>query len=179
MLGDLATIGNDPSQPPQLASLTRGVREVAAELEQVIWSLNPRHDTVGDLARHIYHHAEEFFAETPIRCRFGPMDAIPDGMKLRPEPRNAFFRASREALNNVLKHSGASTVEISVACKNNELQVSIQDDGCGFFPEQTTNSGRNGLTNMNDRMTSIGGVCSVQSNSAGTTILLRWTLPSD
>lgn len=174
MLGDLALQPGATTTHP-LATITRGVREVAAELEQVIWSLNPKHDCIEDLVRHIYQYAEEFFSDTPVRCRFGSMFQIPSDVHLAPETRNALFRSFKEAVTNVLKHAHAQAVEIDVTWQADTLTVCIADDGCGFTPANAPCSGDgNGLTNMRERMAAIHGSCTIDSNAQGTTVWLRW-----
>jgi len=177
LLGDLVLNGQQTAShaSPQLTALTRGVREVAVELEQVIWSLSPKHDRLEDLVRHIYQYAEEFFAGTSVSCRFGPMADIPSDIKLRPEPRNALFRSFKEAVANVLKHAQASTAEIDVRREDGVIEIRVADNGRGFDLSATPSSNdRNGLPNMRERMTSIGGNCSIHSSPDGTTVVLRW-----
>jgi len=177
LLGDLVLHGQDTTAPasPQLNALTRGVREVAVELEQVIWSLSPQHDRLEDLVRHIYQYAEEFFADTPVSCRFGPMAAIPPGIKLRPEPRNALFRSFKEAVANVLKHARAGTAEIDVRYEDGLVEIRVVDHGRGFDPAGPPSAtDRHGLANMRERMDSIGGSCTIHSGPEGTLIVLRW-----
>ena len=168
MLGNLILNGHTPSTEakPQLSALTRGVREVAAELEQVIWSLNPKHDRVENLIRHIYQYAEEFFADTPVRCRFGPMSDISADSALRPQIRSALFRSFKEAVANVLKHARASAVEIDVSFAGGMLAIRIADNGRGFDPDTPPGGEHNGLTNMRDRMAEIGGSCSIRGKAA-------------
>jgi len=177
LLGDLVLNGQYTTHhtSPQLTALTRGVREVAVELEQVIWSLSPRHDRLEDLVRHIYQYAEEFFADTPVSCRFGTMADIPSDIKLRPEPRNALFRSFKEAVANVLKHAPAGTAEIDVRYEDGVIEIRVADQGRGFDPAGTPSSAdRHGLANMRERMHSIGGTCSIHSTPEGTMIVLRW-----
>ena len=178
MLGDLA-LHHQPAPTedaaPPLATMTRGVREVAAELEQVIWSLNPKHDCVEDLARHIYQYAEEFFADTPVHCRFGAMAGIPSNVNLAPETRNALFRSFKEAVANILKHAQATAAEIDFRYIDGLIEIRIQDNGRGFDPSAIPPAGdHNGLANMRDRMASIGGDCVIESVPEGTTVVLRW-----
>jgi signal transduction histidine kinase len=178
MLGDLALhhqqTPTEDAAPP-LATITRGVREVAAELEQVIWSLNPKHDCVEDLARHIYQYAEEFFADTPVHCSFGSMAGIPSDVSLAPETRNALFRSFKEAVANILKHAQATAAEIDFRYTDGLIEIRIHDNGRGFAPTATPTTGEhNGLANMHERMASIGGTCAIDSGPHGTTVLLRW-----
>jgi signal transduction histidine kinase len=177
LLGEIVLHGQQTSTQasPQLTALTRGVREVAVELEQVIWSLSPKHDLMADLVRHIYQYAEDFFADTPVICRFGPMADIPPDIKLRPEPRNALFRSFKEAVANILKHAHTNTAQIDVRYDEGFMEIRAADKGCGFDSAALKSStDRNGLTNMHERMNSIGGTCAIQSGPSGTTVVLRW-----
>ncbi|TAE90663.1 MAG: hypothetical protein EAZ81_09200 [Verrucomicrobia bacterium] len=181
MLGDLAlhqdAISAHSSFQP-LSTMTDGIREVATELEQVIWSLKPNHDCLHSLARRIYHYAEEFFSGTPIHCSFGSMQQIPDGISLTPETRNALFRSSKEALANIIKHSLASKAHIDIAWSDGQCLISIMDNGQGFVvDEASVSSYKNGLTNMRQRMGSVGGSFHIDSNSRGTTVRLGWAQP--
>ena len=104
------------------------------------------------------------------------MAGIPENLKLHPEPRSALFRAFQEAIANVLKHAHASAVEVDVTWQNGTLEIRVSDNGRGFDPEPAaTTSERNVLSNMRDRMAGIGGSCSIESSSTGTTVRLRWT----
>jgi signal transduction histidine kinase len=80
--------------------------------------------------------------------------------------------ALREALANVVRHSGAGSVTVRVACDETHLELSVHDDGCGI-PQDVT---RRGLRNLADRATAAGGRCDVRSSpSLGTTV--TWEVP--
>jgi signal transduction histidine kinase len=79
----------------------------------------------------------------------------------------------REALANVVRHSGASQVHVSLACVPPGLRLSVRDNGCGI-PDGVT---RRGLRNLVERADAAGGRCDVRSTvSEGTEIV--WTAPS-
>lgn len=81
--------------------------------------------------------------------------------------------ALREALANVVRHSGASTVTVRVARDASGLSLSVRDDGCGIPPGVT----RRGLRNLADRATAVGGTCEVKSTpDTGTTV--TWQVPA-
>jgi signal transduction histidine kinase len=97
--------------------------------------------------------------------------------------RHHLLLAVHEAFTNVLKHSGATRAKISVVCDDVRLEVVVWDNGKGFT-EPEINGGAlearaapgNGLRNMRQRLSDIGGDCSVNSDPGeGTTI--RFSLP--
>lgn len=176
MLGGLACdeqgVGAD--QQLHLREMTRGVREAASELEQIIWSVNPKHDTLTGLARRILQYAEEFFGDTPVKCRFKGLPEIP-ARSLRPDLRAAVFSAAKEAFTNVLKHSQATEVSIGMSVEGVVFTIRVADNGCGFDLAGVT--GGNGLGNMRDRLVGVGGACDIQSViGQGTVVCLSWML---
>src|SRR5262249_41373819 len=72
------------------------------------------------------------------------------------------FLAVKEALNNAAKHSGAGELFLRIYRRGHELNVVVEDDGKGFEVTDA-NWERNGMTNMWQRMTEVGGQCRVAS----------------
>lgn len=80
--------------------------------------------------------------------------------------------ALREALSNVVRHSGAHTVSVELRVQDKGLRLTVTDDGCGI-PEGVS---RRGLRHLEDRATQAGGRCQIRSSSRmGTTV--RWEVP--
>jgi signal transduction histidine kinase len=165
---------NGGNKLPQIRELTRGVREAAGELEQIIWSVDPRHDTLDGVAHRVYQFAEEFFADTPIECHFGEFPELPN-VAMNPEDRADLIAAFRESITNVLKHSGARHVEISVHMDGQDFEIKVSDDGCGLDSCAAAGSLGNGLANMKTRMRKIGGELLMES-TAGQGTILRFRL---
>ncbi len=182
LLGEMAS--DDPStravDRTRAHEIARGVREAAGELEHIIWTVNPRHDTIAGLAHRVCQHAEEYFAETSVRCRFGVPPDLPT-RPMRPDARAAVFRAVKEALANVLKHAGAATVDVGLRIDGDGFEIRIADDGRGFDPGGAAPArGGNGLPGMRERMGRLGGECRIESAPGrGTTVTLRWPLDKD
>jgi signal transduction histidine kinase len=74
-----------------------------------------------------------------------------------------------------MKHSGAGKVRLSIENEGATLVVRVEDDGCGFDPENVP-PGRNGLVNLRRRMDAVGGKCEIQS-AAGQGTRVRFDLP--
>jgi signal transduction histidine kinase len=70
------------------------------------------------------------------------------------EAKFAIYRVTQEALNNIEKHSGASTARIILKCTENELTVFIEDNGKGFKERRSIQS--RGLKNIRERAASVG-----------------------
>jgi signal transduction histidine kinase len=99
------------------------------------------------------------------------VDDLPDGTELPQEiERNAYFAAS-EALTNAVKHSRASSIELTVAIiripdtEQTWLEVTVTDDGVGGAQA----SEGHGLAGLDERMRGLGGTLSVVSPAGGPT----------
>ncbi len=145
----------DSTARSQVGEMCENGRSLLASLNQTIWVINSRRDTLRDLVSYVCRHAEGFFQPTPIRCRFDVeenLPVLPCDMGVR---RNLFL-AVKEALNNVLRHSGATEAHVRIHRADDALVVSIEDDGRGFDPARA-DAQRNGLSNMRSRAEEAGG----------------------
>lgn len=157
LLGELAlreTSSNDETRT-RLNQLCAKARSLLRSMDEVIWVVNPRRDTVKDFAAFISEHAQEFLASTSIRCRQEVAEELPAIPLDLPQRRNLLL-AVKEAIRNAARHSGADEVNLKVAVADHSLKVVIQDNGKGFAPADTKAS-RNGMSNMRQRLEDIGG----------------------
>ena len=81
------------------------------------------------------------------------------------------FRIVQEAIQNALKYSGGSKIEIVFNNYENGLEIIIKDNGKGFDPKQ--NMEGNGLNNIKSRCEKAGAELNLLSNETGTTIICR------
>ena len=76
-----------------------------------------------------------------------------------------------EALSNVVKHAGASEVEVSVSQDDSRLGLVIRDDGCGFDLDRPRGLG---LTGLSDRLDTVGGSLTISSGAGlGTSVSVQ------
>jgi signal transduction histidine kinase len=81
------------------------------------------------------------------------------------------FRIAQEALNNIVKHSNATEVNISLSRKDDVITLTIMDNGIGFDPLRASDGGGNGLHNMRERAELLNGSFAIESKiNHGTTI---------
>lgn len=153
----------------RLCDQTRGLLR---GMNETVWLINSQRDTIRDFASYVAKYAESFFLNSPVRCLFEIEDDLP------PQPcdlgiRRNLFLAVKEALNNVLRHSQASSAELAIRRQRNELVVTIRDNGRGFDPAQQGGEG-NGLRNMRMRAREAGGRFKVESRPGeGSTVEFR------
>jgi len=162
-------------------------RELLKALDEIVWAVNPRNDSLEQLCAYLSQYAREYFKDTAVDCIVQLQPDLPK-LGMSAELRHNLFLAFEESLNNVLKHSGASTVRIEVQVQAERLLISVNDNGRGFnvppnFPFSSLSSpvsGGDGLSNMQQRLADVGGQFSIQSQPGhGTTVTLTVALPAD
>ena len=172
-----------PSQPDGVVeSLSKTARELLQSLDRMLWAVNPHNDSLEKLSAYLNRYAAEYFQNTPVRCRLAFPQNLPL-VQLSAEMRHNIFLAFEEALANTLKHSGATQVSAELACHNGTIEISIEDNGCGFDLRHETDAAANvktgghlGLAGMYERLRNAGGECQIQS-STGKGTLIKFVLP--
>jgi signal transduction histidine kinase len=145
----------------RLNELCAKARMLLRSMDEIVWAVNPRRDTVKDFAAFISEHAQEFLNSTSIRCRqevAAELPAIPLDL---PQRRNLML-AVKEAIRNAARHSGANEINLKVQVEENFLKVVVEDNGHGFAPTDTRGGG-NGMVNMKQRLADIGGNFALQT----------------
>jgi signal transduction histidine kinase len=148
-------------------------RRLAGELESIIWTVSPKNNAWDRLALFISQYALKFFRETEIGCSVSGADRI-SSKPLRPEEQHNLLAVTKEALNNILKHSRAATATVEMTEIEGDFVLRIHDDGIGFDPARRELTTCNGLNNMRARLREIGGEIRVDTApDSGTTITVR------
>lgn len=160
------TAPTDKSKP-HVENIAKTTREVIQAMDEIVWTINPKNDTLDNLANYIFQYAQEYFQNTGVRCRMDLPAQLPH-YPLSTEERHNLFMAVKEALNNVLKHARATEVRISLALEDRALTIIVADDGCGFTMNGSHNGG-DGLNNMKERLARIGGRLDIDSKEEGGT----------
>ena len=161
LIGEVAQIESAPAPGAPLLQMCDGARNILATIDEVVWIINSQHDNLEDFIIYVCKWVQQFLGPSPIRCRFDVPQEIP-AQKLSQIARRNLFLAIKEALNNAVKHSGATELTVHIEINGSLLNVVVADNGCGFDFTQASQE-RNGLTNMKSRMVEIGGDCLVAS----------------
>lgn len=98
---------------------------------------------------------------------------------LPPDADVCLFRIVEEALTNVVRHSGATMVNVALVWQNGQLVLTIADNGCGFDKNGPAATGL-GLTSMNERLKALGGTLRISSiRGMGSVIEARLACPGE
>ena len=167
---------NTAQAAAQLDRIYDTSRELTRSMDEIVWAVNPQHDTLDSLASYLGNFAQEYLVSLHIRCRLDMPLHLPH-WPITAEMRHNLFLAFKEALHNVVKHSGANEVAISLATEGGGFQLAVRDNGNGFDPGAvTTRPGRgNGLKNMRQRLEKMGGHCEIHS-APGTGTEIKFTV---
>src|SRR6266516_999769 len=148
--------------------LVKSVRRIATDLRPPIL------DQLG-LPAALEWLAQDFFKRTGITCA-ATIGAANDA--INGELGTALFRIVQEALTNVLRHAGATRVDIALGTKSGCVTLEINDDGTGITEAGTMGPGSLGILGMRERAAALGGVLEVVPRQEGGTRVAAWFPPS-
>ena len=151
----------DSGTRQQLDRICEDARGVLFTMDEILWAVNPRHDTFSDFTSYVCGYAQDFLRPRQIQCLF---DVAPEmsAVVLALPVRRAFLMAIKETLNTAVKHSDANELVLRISWRAGRLVVMVSDNGKGF-DKAKPKPGRNGLSNMAQRMHEVGGNCRVTS----------------
>jgi signal transduction histidine kinase len=164
-------------------------RELTREMDEIVWAVNPEHDTLESLVNYLCRYGQTFLNAAHLRCRLDVPVDLP-GWPVRAEVRHNLFLAFKEILNNIVRHAGATEVRLAVSLSPTEFRLTLRDDGRGFAGEPQTElepEGEDsdriatglGLESIQRRLTRVGGRFEVKGlQGEGTTCELRVPLQS-
>ncbi len=160
------------SKRAESSEVAEAAREVATGIERTLRAIHPERQSLFELSCVLTELSQTHLGDLPLRCRFAFPESLPTH-NLRPGVTAAILRATQEALNNVRKHSEATTVLVGIRREGDTWVVFIQDNGVGLERSEEKD-GRMGLAGMKGRMKEIGGECElVPTPGGGATVQLR------
>lgn len=165
--------GDDMAEPlrGELETVSKVLEQSYLELRQALFDLT--FHVRGGLADHLGKHLHDFEVQTGIETHLSEQDVPVD---LEPFTVDQICKMLREALANVRKHADARSVNVDLACSDEQLTCEIRDDGKGFTETEFGNL-HFGLRAMRERCDMLGGGLQVRSSpGAGTTITI--TVPA-
>jgi signal transduction histidine kinase len=169
------TTSNEEKQR-YLGELSETARRMVTSLDEIVWAVNPRNDTIASLASYFGSYAQRFLDIAAVSCGLDIAQDLPEH-PLDPKFRQELFFAFKEALTNVVRHAGATQVWLRISVRDDSLIVEVSDNGHGFDPNNHQ-AGDDGIANMKDRLNTLGGQCEITSNAKeGTTVCFRAPLP--
>jgi signal transduction histidine kinase len=174
-IGLLGSLMANPSVPASTKSGYLGTlgdvsRSLVSALDEIVWAINPDYDTVDDLAGYLWLQAQRLLKPAGIECSPVKPVSISSG-RLGSRSRQSLLLAFKEALNNVIKHSGANRVDLAIRVEQDKVIVSIADNGAGIPGNSEPLPGSQGIAGMRERMHDLGGDCEIIAGPEGGTIV--------
>jgi signal transduction histidine kinase len=144
-----------------LQKIVRLSGEAVDAMSDIVWALNPHRDLQIHLVQRMRRLASDLLRARDIRFHFGHPDSG-DHARLGAEVRREIVLIFKEVLNNIVRHSDCSEVEIQLKVDGGSLRLAVNDNGHGF-DQAALNGQGNGLRNMRHRAEHLGGSLTVDS----------------
>jgi signal transduction histidine kinase len=168
----LTLLDRDPAAArAQLERLQGSAEEALEELRALVFELRPpdleRDGLCGALRKHVRVLSRLQGREVDVQTQ--------DDLPADPARDAEVLRIAQEALQNALRHAGASRIAVRLGHEDGRLLLEVADDGAGFDPDDPAlRSRRLGLTSMEERAARVGGRLEIRSRpGAGTSVRLE------
>ncbi len=172
LVGSIAALEHEPDKatPPMLLAVLKGLRDDLRLIVDSAAHQGGGEHGLADLLAPLRRRFAELLEAGGVESRWNVSGL--EGVRL---PRSAgldLMRLLQEALTNVIKHSGATRVQVTVAHAHGRLQVQVEDDGVGL-PQPLPAGAGIGLRSMGARAERLGGELRFESSGVGTRVLLQ------
>ena len=144
----------------QVHSLSANIEEISNEVRRLSHQLHPSTLEQLGLESALRGFCRELNEAHKIKITLD-CDSLPQ--TLSKNISLCMFRITQEALRNVVKHSGADAVTVTVRIKEDTLNLTVADDGEGFDPFANASRSSLGLISMNERVAALGGSLNIDS----------------
>lgn len=157
-----------------LESLKKTTHNIIHKIDEIIWSLNSERDTLKELINFTSNYFETLLREHNLKGKINFPEHLPE-IVLNTELRRNIFLTLKEIGNNALKYSKAQSIHLNFSILQNQLHITISDDGIGFDINKTYNG--NGIKNIKKRLEECNGSIHINSDAtSGTSYKLIFPL---
>lgn len=163
--------GDNAAAREYMSKISVNSSQMMDAMDDIVWSIKPDNDTMPRIVARMREYAATVLEPKDIEYAVMNDEKIKN-IKLDMDRRRNLFLIFKETLNNLVKYSGASMVEIEFLVHHSRLQLIVKDNGKGF--DQKLISSGNGLTNMRNRAQAMDGSLVVSSRlGKGTLVTLE------
>lgn len=168
LLSELAKRDTPEEVGEHVGQISGTARELTRAMDEIVWAINPQNDTLEGLVTYVSKFAQQYLTVAGIRCRLDVPTNLPACI-LGAEVRHNLYLAIKEALNNIVKHSGATLASLKLECVHGDIVLTLEDNGRGLTrtgsngADNLRASSGHGLGNIARRLEDIGGRCEVSS----------------
>jgi signal transduction histidine kinase len=166
---DVAEVRTQTNKVAELA------RNLVRKLDEIVWAVRPQNDNLESLVDYLAESLQDLCSDSPLRLWFMGPSVVP-AVEVSANVRHHVLLACSEAVNNAIKHSGATEIRVNVCFERPRLRIEIADNGHGFDVLQAE-AELSGLLHLRQRLTELGGSCEIESvKGTGTRVVLALSL---
>lgn len=161
----LEMLGREPGEPgaikKQIANLTSQIQQLSSDVHRISHELHPAKLGQLGLESALRGFCREIATAHGFTVDFDAANvprSMPNDISL------CLYRVTQESLQNVGKHSGASSASVRINMENDEICLVISDNGSGFDTQSSKAKASLGLTSMRERIRLVNGTFSIESN---------------
>jgi ligand-binding sensor domain-containing protein/signal transduction histidine kinase len=171
ILSEVAQRGAGNGNRASLADIAGISRELVDSMSDIVWAINPDHDRLSNLVYRMRRFATDLLGAQGIALQFRSSVADHD-LRISPGVRRQIYLVFKEALHNIVRHSGARLAEVDLDRVDDDLVLRVRDDGKGF--DSTADYEGHGLVSMRRRAEALGGEVKWETAAGqGTTVGMR------
>ena len=154
-----------------LSIIEKNATDMVKKLNDIVWVVNPDYDSFESLLLRLEEYAVETAAAKQIAITTVRRNGS-EKAKLSMDERKNTYLICKEAVNNAIKYSAASSISILATVESSQLIIRVEDNGKGFDTSDETLKG-NGIINMAARAKEMNAGFTIDSQEGGTNIELR------
>lgn len=151
----------DSNQKKMISLIQQNAKAISTQINEIVWSLNSNNDNLQSLVAYIRKFASNFLDTTGMKLSFHSTLNGDDNM-LEGYKRRNIYHTVKEILNNAVKYSKASQVDMNFIKESNFFNITIHDNGVGL-PENIMYG--NGLGNIKENIGKIKGTVQWENNN--------------
>jgi len=155
----------------RVAEFTTQIQELSLDVHRISYELHPVKLEQLGLESALRGFCREVASAHGFKVSFDAVNiprSIPNDVSL------CLYRIAQESLQNVVRHSNASRVDIYIEVNSAQICLVVTDNGCGFDPDAQKSYESLGLVSMVERIRSVNGTFTVDSTiGSGTEIIAR------
>jgi len=155
--------------------IQQNAREMVTRLNDIIWLINPVADSLERMMQRLEEYGTEMAATINAGFRINHLGTL-SAINFPIAHRRNIYLIFKEAINNAVKYSGATMLELDVTLQQERIVFALTDNGYGF--DISTGKKGNGLVNMQQRATEVGAQFTINTCvESGTSVTLQYKIP--
>jgi len=155
----------------EIEKIYDSVGTISANMKEVIWGLEVENDRLENLVTFIQKQVRRLLENYPCELTIQIPDKIPTIIINGIDRRNIYLLV-KEAIHNIIKHSGADKINISISCVD-KITILIADNGMGLGKNEKKDTG-NGMKNMQHRIHQLNGKIFIKNENG---LILTFEIP--